>query len=216
MNRLHIIQFINPSWHKQITEFLEEHPSFSKLLPIVALDEYPPGFNKNPHESDNDAPRNIFETILYGIAHAGVDVEYGKAEYLKVSKYLRTIDNLTPDVDFPFSMKPNKKRTYRELIKTLNEKNIPVTELTYEQFHEVETSWGIGESTITLLHLLYDKLESDKVLPYSDKQFNRGMCMFYNLEKPTKRELKAFTNKWTNKKVGLMFIVQFAHYAEFV
>ena len=64
MNRLHIINFINPSWYKQITEFLEEQPDFNKLIPIVALDEYPTGFNKNPHETDEDAPRNIFETIM--------------------------------------------------------------------------------------------------------------------------------------------------------
>ena len=81
MNRLHIINFINPSWYRQINEFLEEHPSFNKLIPIVALDEYPNGFNKNPHEDDKDAPRNIFETILYGLAFAGADIDYGKETY---------------------------------------------------------------------------------------------------------------------------------------
>ena len=45
MNRLHIISFINSSWYTQISEFLQEHPAFNKLIPIVALDEYPNGFN---------------------------------------------------------------------------------------------------------------------------------------------------------------------------
>ena len=216
MNRLHIIHFINPSWHKQITDFLEQHPDFNKLLPIVALDEFPPGFNKNPHETDEDAPRNIFETILYGIAHAGVDVDHGKDEYLKVSKHLRTVETLTQNMDFPFTLKPTKKRTYKELINKLLEKNISVNELKYEHMNEIEQVWGITESTVTLLHLLYDDIESDKVLPYSDKQFNRGMCMFYNLENPTKKKLKDITKTWVNKKVGLMFIVQYAHYSEFV
>jgi hypothetical protein len=80
MNRLQIINLINSSWYRQITEFLEEQPAFDKLIPIVALDEYPNGFNKNPHEQDDDAPRNIFETILYGLALAGADVEYGKSQ----------------------------------------------------------------------------------------------------------------------------------------
>jgi hypothetical protein len=40
--------------------------------------------------------------------------------------------------------------------------------------------------------------------------------MFYELETPTKDVLKAITDTWTNKKVGLMFIVQFAHYSEYV
>jgi hypothetical protein len=186
------------------------------LLPIVALDEYPPGFNMNPCEVDPYAPHNIFETILYGIAHAGVDVDYGKEEYIRMTEHLRKVEKFTHNMDFPFHVKPNKKRTYRELINTLLNKNIEITELKYEQMHEVEGVWGIGESTITLLHLLYDKEESDKVLPYSDKQFNRGMCMFYNLEKPTKKKLKEITNTWRNKKVGLMFVVQYAHYAEFV
>ena len=64
MNRMNIIQFINPTWHKQLIDFLEEHPAFERLLPIVALDEYPCGFNKNPHESEPNAPLNIFETIF--------------------------------------------------------------------------------------------------------------------------------------------------------
>jgi len=216
MNRLQIIQFINPSWHKQITEFLEEHPAFNKLLPIVALDEYPPGFNKNPYETDDNAPHNIFEIIIYGIAHAKVDVEYGKTEYIKVVKHLRNVVKITHNMNFPFELKPNKKRTYRELINTLLDKNIDISELKYEQIGEIEDVWGIGESTITLLHLLFDTVDSDRVLPYSDKQFNRGMSMFYDLENPTKKKLKQITDTWSNKKVGLMFIVQYAHYSEFV
>jgi len=53
-------------------------------------------------------------------------------------------------------------------------------------------------------------------LPYGDKQFKRGMSMFYDLESPTKEELKKITDTWRNKKVGLMFIIQFAHYSEYV
>lgn len=216
MNRLSIINFINPSWFRQITVFLEEHPSFNKLNPIVALDEYPNGFNKNPHETDPDAPRNIFETILYGLAHAGVDVGYGKTQYLKITHYLRQFDEYTHDMDFPDDLQPEKVITYRALINRLLDVNIGITEMKYEDLHLVEDVPGMGESTITLLHLLFDKVTSDKCLPYGDKQFNRGMRMFYNLENPTKEDLKKITDTWTNKKVGLMYIVQYAHYSEFV
>ena len=99
MNRLHIINFINASWYNQITDFLDEHPSFKKLIPIVALDEYPNGFNKNPYEDDKDAPRNIFETILYGLALAGADVDYGKAQYVMILNYFRQCDVFTEDMD---------------------------------------------------------------------------------------------------------------------
>jgi hypothetical protein len=216
MNRLHIINFINPSWYKQITEFLEQQPDFSKLIPIVALDEYPTGFNKNPHETDDDAPRNIFETIIYGIAHASVDVEYGKSQYLKIVEYLRENNIYTEDMDFPFEVEETKRRTYTELINTLLHNNIIVNEMKYDQLHIVENVYGMGESTITLLHLLYGEVENENVIPFSDKQFKRGMQMFYDLNNTDKDTLKQKTDTWNNKKVGLMFIIQYAHYSDFV
>jgi len=216
MNRLHIINFINPSWYRQITDFLSDHPAFNKLIPIVALDEYPTGFNKNPHETDEDAPRNIFETIIYGLAHAGVDIDYGKSQYIKIVDYLRENDVFTEDMEFPFDVEEKKRRTYTELINTLLRNDIIITEMKYEQLHIVENVWGMGESTITLLHLLYGEVENENVIPFSDKQFMRGMRMFYELENTDKATLKVKTDTWKNKKVGLMFIIQYAHYSEFV
>ena len=216
MNRLTIINFINPSWFTQITGFLCEHPAFMKLIPIVALDEYPNGFNKNPHETDENVPLNIFEIMVYGLSYANVDIDYGKIQYLLLTKYLRQITEYTRDMEFPEDTQPEKVRTYRELVNTLLDNNIVVTEMTYEQLPVVENVWGMTESTITLLHLLFDEVTTDRCLPYADKQFKRGMVMFYDLENPTKEELKAITDTWTNKKVGLMFIVQFAHYSDYL
>ena len=98
------------------------------------------------------------------------------------------------------------------------EEDIIVTELKYtpEHMRIIESVEGMTESTVTLLYLLYDEVTRDRCLPYGDKQFKRGMCMFYDLENPTKDELIAITNTWTNKKVCLMFVVQYAHYSEFV
>jgi hypothetical protein len=216
MERLTIINFINPSWFKQIIEFLDENPDFNKLLPIVALDEYPTGFNKNPHESDPDCPRNIFETLIYGIALAGADVDYGKDQYVKMIKYLREFDVFYEDMEFGFEVEEKKIPIYQALINTLLKNDILVNDLKYEDMPLIETVPDIGESTITLLHLLYDDIESPKCLPYSDKQFKRGMSMFYGLEDTSVEKLKEITSKWRNKKVGLMFIVQYAHYSEFV
>ena len=218
MNRLHIINFINPSWYRQINEFLAEHPSFNKLIPIVALDEYPNGFNKNPHEDDKDAPRNIFETILYGLAFAGADIDYGKEQYLLMLNYFRNCDVFSEDMDMPENAQPEKIPIYKALVNKLLEEDIIVNELKYNPEHMaiIESVEGMTESTVTLLYLLYDEVTSDRCLPYGDKQFKRGMSMFYELETPTKDVLKAITDTWTNKKVGLMFIVQFAHYSEYV
>jgi hypothetical protein len=216
MDRLTIINFINTSWFKQIIEFLDENPDFNKLLPIVALDEYPTGFNRNPHESDPDAPINIFETLIYGIALAGADVDYGKDQYVKMVKYLRQFEVFPEDIEFDYEVEEKKIPIYRALINTLLKNNILVNDLKYEDMPLIETVPDIGESTITLLHLLYDHIESPKCLPYSDKQFKRGMSMFYNLEDTSVENLKEISSKWRNKKVGLMFIVQYAHYSEFV
>ena len=216
MNRLHIINFINASWYNQIIDFLDEQPSFKKLIPIVALDEYPNGFNKNPYEDDKDAPRNIFETILYGLALAGADVDYGKAQYVMILNYFRQCDVFTEDMDLPDDTQPEKVPIYKALVNKLLEKDIIINELKYEDMEIIESVEGMTESTITLLHLLYNEVTSDKCLPYGDKQFKRGMSMFYDIEKPTKEKLKLITDTWTNKKVGLMFIVQYAHYSEFV
>ena len=216
MNRLHIINFINASWYNQITDFLDEHPSFKKLIPIVALDEYPNGFNKNPYEDDKDAPRNIFETILYGLALAGADVDYGKDQYLMMLNFFRQCDIFTEDMDLPDDTQPEKVPIYKALVNKLLETDIIINDLKYEDMEIIESVEGMTESTITLLHLLYNEVTSDKCLPYGDKQFKRGMSMFYDIENPTKEKLKSITDTWTNKKVGLMFVVQYAHYSEFV
>jgi hypothetical protein len=218
LNRLYIINFINPSWYRQITEFLAEHPSYWKLIPIVALDEYPNGFNKNPHEQDDEAPRNIFETILNGLAYAGSDIDYGKEQFLMTKQFFRSCDVLTKDMELPPETNPVKVPIYKALINTMIEKNILVDDLIYSEEHMeiISNVEGMTESTITLLHLLYDEVTSERCLPYGDKQFKRGMSMFYELENPTKEQLKEITATWTNKKVGLMFIVQYAHYSEFV
>ena len=216
MNRLNIINFINPSWYTQVTEFLSEHPAFNKLVPIVALDEYPNGFNKNPHETDPDAPINIFETVIWGIALDKCDVDYGKDQYKKMVAYLRTVKRYKKNMTFPFDVQPEKVGIYQRLINRLLQLKIKPTDFKYEQMHLIEDVEGMMESTVTLLHLLYDDITTEKCLPYGDKQFKRGMSMFYELQNPTKEELKAITDTWTNKKVGLMFIVQYAHYSEFI
>jgi hypothetical protein len=145
-----------------------------------------------------------------------VDIDYGKSQYLKLIKYFREVDMFTEDMDLPEDTQPEKVKTYKGMVNTLLENDIIINEMRYEDLHIVENVEGMTESTITLLHLLYDEVTTDRCLPYGDKQFKRGMSMFYDLESPTKEELKKITNTWRNKKVGLMFIIQFAHYSEYV
>ena len=60
MNQLTHIKYTNYNWYTQIVEFLTVHPEFKQLLPIVAVDEFPLGFNKNPHEATQQYFRNNY------------------------------------------------------------------------------------------------------------------------------------------------------------
>jgi hypothetical protein len=133
-----------------------------------------------------------------------------------ILNYFRQCDVFTEDMDLPDDTQTEKVPIYKALVNKLLETNIIVNELKYTDIKIIESVEGMTESTVTLLHLLYDEVTSDKCLPYGDKQFKRGMSMFYDIENPTKEKLKLITDTWTNKKVGLMFIVQYAHYSEFV
>jgi hypothetical protein len=216
MNRLNVIYLINPSWNQQIREFLTEHPDFNKLIPIVALDEYPCGFNKNPHESDDDAPRNIFETVLYGISHSSLSVEDGKKHYLEVIAFFRETNVIQKDMEFPFDTTSKKLNTYREFVNKLLENNIVINEMKYSDIHLAEEISGIGDSTIDLVHLLYANTDDECVIPYTEPHFIKGMEMFFEITDITYEQMKEITSTWKNKKVGLMFIIQYAYYSNFI
>ena len=124
---------------------------------------------------------------------------------------------ISHNMDMPSDAQVEKIPIYKALINTLIDNNMKMEDLTYENHMDlIESVEGMTESTITLLHLLFNDVTSNKCLPFGDKQFKRGMCMFYNLENPTKEDLIQITNTWTNKKVGLMFVVQYAHYWVYV
>jgi hypothetical protein len=216
--RLFIICTINPSWHSQIINFVMENMSFSKLLPIVSIDEYPAGFNKNPYENTAHAPVNIFETILNGLAYAGSDIEYGNEQNLLMLEYFRQYEELSENMELPEQTQPEKVPIYKALIKMMIDNGICMNDLLYSPEHMdlIENVEGMTESTITLLHLLYGEISSDKCIPYGHSQFKRGMAMFYGLDNPSKEELKQIVDGWSNKKVGFMFIIQYAHYSEYI
>ena len=216
MNKLNVIQFINPSWHRQLTEFLDDHPYMFRLLPIVAIDEYPAGFNKNPQEKDPEAPRNVFETLLYGIAISNVDNNEGRILFIKIATFLRSLNKLEKDLYIPVEMTPRKRRTIQDLINLLIDNGTPPFEMQYSQWQLVYPIDGIGDSVFDLLHLLYAAVDDETVIPYTEPNFVRGMEMMYGVEQPTVEELKEVTKTWRNKKVGTMFITQYAHYSKYV
>lgn len=215
-NKFCLIGMLNPGWFEQILYFIVQNPEFIRLLPIVAMDEYPSGFNANPNENSDDVPLNVFEIVIYGLAYAYSNEKVGKEQYDLLVNHFRT-HSICENMKLPHSVDNHKRQIYVNLINTLLYHNIELQELTYSNEHisVLESVQGMTESTITLLHLLYDPdLNSDRCIPYNDKQFKRGMSMFYQLEHITTDNLKEITKNWNNKKVGMMFIVQYAHYSD--
>ena len=208
--RLQAIATINPEWHSEIVSFLEDNPEFGVLIPYVSFTKYPCGFNKNPGEPyDPDSPRNIFETLLYSIAAAGVNMSYAYKQYKQIIHYLRETDYLEEDMEFPFKIQPKKVQIYKDLINILLQKDINISHMTLEDLELVKQVKGIGITTLALCQTLYG---DGHLIPYSDKNFISGFGKLYGIDKPTKKQMIETTNKWKNKRVGNMFIYQCYHY----
>jgi hypothetical protein len=210
--RLMLIDSINPEWCAEIVSFIQENPEFEALIPYSSLTKYPVGFNKNPGERFNQyAPRNIFETLIYAIASAGVKMEYGYAQYKQLILYFRTTNFFEEDMEFPIKIQPKKIKIYKSLINILLQNDISINLIKFEDLELIKQVKGIGITAISLCEEFY----GDPVLqlvPYTDSQWCRGFSQFYNISKPTKKQILEITNKWTNKRVGIMFINQCCRY----
>jgi len=208
--RLRLIASVNPIWYQQIVSFVEENPEFGVLLPYASLTSYPIGFNKNPGEAFNpDAPRNIFETLIYSIAAAGVKMDYGYSQYKQIVSYLRTVGFFEENMEFPFKIQPKKLQVYKDLINILLQNNININQMKMEDLELAQQVKGIGVTTIGLCEELYG---NGQVVPCTDSQWRKGFSKLYNIPKPTQKQILDVTNKWTNKKVGIMFINQCSRY----
>lgn len=214
MNKLAIINHINPGWFKQIIEFLEAHPEFMKLLPIVALDEYPVGLNKNPQENEKNAPSNVFETVLFGIGHANSDVVEGKSQFIAMLAHIKSIDIYNGEpIEFPPDVIPYKAMVANRLVRALLDRNMRMEDLLLEHMDDIiEHVEGVTKNTIALVNLIYAEKDAESVIPYRDSYFIAGMEMLYGLQDMTKEQIKEKTDTWDNKKVGVMFLIQYAYY----
>ncbi len=215
MNRLVLISLINKSWFNQLVQFLKENEDFVRLLPIVAFDEFPTGYNRNPYENNHENPSTIFETLIYGISTGGFTMAQGKKEYAKILRYIKENDEFADDQHFPFKIPPKKLKTYHDIFKILNQHNIKPKEMQFEHIELIKDVVGVTANNLAVLYLLYADINDERVLPYHDDQFKDGMQKYYQLpDNYTKEDLQALTAKWTNKKVGMMFVIQYLHYSQ--
>lgn len=211
IKRLQMIQSVDPDWYNQVVEFVEENPEFFKVIHLTSLTKYPVGFNKNPHEPfEPNAPRNIFETILYAVACAGVNMNYGYQQYVQIVSHLRTICIYEENMEFPFKVQPKKLTIYQNLINLLLQNNVNINEMTLDDLLLVQQVKGIGITTIHLCYQLFG--DNIDMVPLSDRNWVKGFSKFYKIPNPTKNQILEKTNKWTNKRVGSMYINQCFNY----
>ena len=62
-----------------------------------------------------------------------------------------------------------------------------------------------------LVYLLYADVDDERVVPYLEEKFVEGMERLYR-KKMSQFEIKQKADTWKNKKVGVMFITQYAYY----
>jgi len=214
MNRLVLIGLINNSWFKQIAQFLQENDDFVRLLPIVAFDEYPPGYNKNPNENNPENPSTIFETLIYGISTGGFTLVQGKKEYARILGFIKENNTFEKMQKFPFKIPPKKLKTYHDIFDILIDNNINPKEMQFQHIELIKDVVGVTANNLAVLYLLYADINDERVLPYHDPQFKDGMQKYYKLPNNyVKEDLQKLTAQWRNKKVGMMFVIQYLHYS---
>jgi len=213
INKVLGTKFTNRNWYAQVTTFLKEHPEFNKLMPIVAIDEYPMGFNKNPNETTpvEHAALNIFETLLFGISISNVPQEEGKKKFYELVKYYREVPFFHTDMIPNVTLEPKKLKVYQTLVNELIESEINPLDMTIDDLHIPQRIIGIGDSVLDLVYLLYADVDDERCVPHLEEKFVEGMERLYK-KKMTPEEVKEKTDTWKNKKVGVMFVTQYAHY----
>jgi hypothetical protein len=136
-------------------------------------------------------------------------MKYGYSQYIQIISYLREINIFEENMVFPFKIQPKKEQIYINLINILLQNDIIINEMTLDNLELVKEIKGIGITTISLCETLYGNITS---IPYTDRNWVHGFSKFYNIINPTKKQILEKTNKWTNKRVGIMLIEQCFRY----
>lgn len=217
-HRLSILKQVNPIYAEEIESFVKNNPEFLKVGHILALSEYPHGYNKNPGEKYNPlAPTTIFEHLVYYIACIGVNYDYALKQWEIILKTLRNKsvyqNDMLDKLDLSVLQK-KKQQIYKDLCILLRKYEIfPNNSLNYQQVINIcKELKGVGQGCVNHLTLFYGDKNNVSV-DYTDFTFMKGFIKFYNLqEKPTKKEILKLTSNWSNIKIGNMFMFQCAHY----
>lgn len=205
--RISWLLYTNYNYANEILNFMEHNSEFLKIGHLISLTEKSVGFD-NP-----EMPQGVFEMLIYYIAEAGVNANYGYKQWIMIKDYIRSHQNnpLT-DLSNNIKIQPKKHQVYKDINIYLNKNNIKHYDLTLQYAVVMQNNIkGIGDGCITFLQTMFN---GKVTIPnYSDIGFKKGFQKFYELNnQPTKKQIFEKTKNWSNIKIGNMMMQQCYHY----
>ena len=196
MERLNLIQTINPEWGSKIQCFLMDYPEFmSHIDKVPMMPNYP-----IPYTNVN----TLFQALLHYICAVGVRYSYAINQW----KYIFPLINKNSWEEICENMKKlcddtriqNKKRTiYYDVCIFMNLKNLTHDTIQPEDIKLIkENINGIGDGCIAWIKKYFTT--DDDCIEYTDIYFKKGFMNIYGNE--TIKMRKAKTKEWTSKGYG--------------
>ena len=192
----------DPGWAQEVFDFISKNPAFQPYLWLAPLTR-----NFDEHV---DAPKNVFDEVLYQLASSGVRATFAFDQYLRLRAHFRTS---FPSLDFQFRVSPGKLRYYTSFINKMTACGLQPNELTYEQFISNDFARdviGIGQTSLSNIASKYGGDES--VFPSTDRAIVHSINKLFGMTK--KREIDVLVATWSDHSEvakGMLFSIY--HYA---
>lgn len=210
MNRLELINMINPVWAATIYNFIQQYPEFKPYEYLIPINEIEP----IPYKNVN----TLFEAIIHYICSAGVRYTYAIKQWeliyplINCDDWETVIENSINLRDNPHIQ--NKKREiYFNLVQFMNENNLNHKNLTVSHLKILQKNIsGIGVGCIAWCKRYFTF--HDDCIEYTDIYFKKGFVKIYDTTSLTLRKQKA--EEWQNNNFGRianLFIMQIGGYA---
>jgi hypothetical protein len=142
--RISWLLYTNYKYATEIIDFMERNPEFLDIGRLISLTEKPI-YNSN-------APQGIFETLIYYIAEAGVNANYGNQQWISIKGYMQShqddpLTNLSNDI----KVQLKKQQVYADINSYLERHDIKYYDLTLDN---VKNNWMFVIYFIGYIHLL--------------------------------------------------------------
>ncbi len=192
-DRLHAIMHTNPIYGQRILLFIAKNPEFSCIAHLFPLTDKMLCFNKSTD------PKCVFEFLLYYVAEAGVNANYGIQQWLLIKDHIRANHDNPFCGLYDLALQPKKVQVYKNIAAYLLNNNIAPYSLTLDGVLDMKKNVkGVGDGCATFMCMIYDTTKV--TLPdYSEIGFKKGFQKFYKLDhRPTKKEVMDKAKGWSD------------------